>query len=248
MPPFDILLLPLVGGYLFLLVYPLARFAHQRLDRQRLLFHSIIIGILLVVGSYMARDFVESISPGLVKELQKLIPGRFRNRGFGTPFAAFNLGWMLGILFWIITLTISRFYPKLKGDSLSVYWAIRVTGDDFDKIFAEAFLEKHMLQITLRNNKVYVGYIQKLAPPTQANQLTILPVISGYRESETKKINFITEYLSVYQEYIGTGQITAIDDLEMQILVLRDEIITVNKFHTQIFDSFQGNTSTSEKE
>lgn len=239
MPPFDILLLPLIGGYLFLLIYPFARFAHQRLDRQRLLFHSIVLGLVLAIISFVLRDFLEARNPELIKGVQKVMPERFRNKGLGTPFVAFNLGWILGILFWTATFMAARFFPRLKGNSLSAYLAIKITGDDFDKMFAEAFIKKEMMQITLRNNKVYVGYIKKLAPPTQANQLTILPVISGYREAETKKINFITEYLSIYQKYIGTGQITAIDDMEMQILILRDEIITVNKFHTDVFDSFQ---------
>ena len=47
MVKFDLLLLPLIGGYIFLITSYFAKFYHQRLDRQRLIFNSVIASVLI---------------------------------------------------------------------------------------------------------------------------------------------------------------------------------------------------------
>ena len=54
MVKFDLLLLPLIGGYIFLITSYFTKFYHQRLDRQRLIFNSVIAGILIsIIGLYL---------------------------------------------------------------------------------------------------------------------------------------------------------------------------------------------------
>lgn len=47
MPKFDLLLLPLIGGYVFLITFTITKFYHQRIERQRLIFNSVIVGLFL---------------------------------------------------------------------------------------------------------------------------------------------------------------------------------------------------------
>ena len=54
MVKFDLLLLPLIGGYIFLITSYFTKFYHQRLDRQRLIFNSVIAGVLIsIIGLYL---------------------------------------------------------------------------------------------------------------------------------------------------------------------------------------------------
>lgn len=49
-----LLLLPLLGGYTFLSIFYYTKFQHSRIETQRLIFHSIIVGLLLIfVSSYL---------------------------------------------------------------------------------------------------------------------------------------------------------------------------------------------------
>ena len=46
--PFNLLLLPLVGGYYLLVTSRFTKYIHQRIDRQRLIFNSVLVGIALI--------------------------------------------------------------------------------------------------------------------------------------------------------------------------------------------------------
>ena len=50
--PFDVLLLPLLGGYIFISSWNCTRFDAKRYSGQRLLFHSAIAGVGLLGSSY----------------------------------------------------------------------------------------------------------------------------------------------------------------------------------------------------
>jgi hypothetical protein len=41
--PFNLLLLPLIGGYYLLVTSRFTKYIHQRIDRQRLIFNSVLV-------------------------------------------------------------------------------------------------------------------------------------------------------------------------------------------------------------
>jgi hypothetical protein len=63
-----------------------------------------------------------------------------------------------------------------------------------------AQLERKLVQIDLEDGKVYIGAI--IDAPTHAEiatgYLAILPLMSGYRESDTRELKIITEYTGPY--------------------------------------------------
>lgn len=64
--------------------------------------------------------------------------------------------------------------------------------------FAE--IDKTLVQLSLRDGKVYVGWIQHLPPhPGSPDSfLNILPVRSGFRDPRTRKVRFTTDYATYY--------------------------------------------------
>ena len=94
-----------------------------------------------------------------------------------------------------------------------------------------------MIQLTLKNDKSYVGWMKSLPIPTHSNYISILPVYSGYRTKDTKELVFTTQYLDVYASYIKDGDVLDIRDLTTQVIKI-DEIVTANKFDQDMYDRF----------
>lgn len=51
--PFNLLLFPIVGGYYIITRLERFKYINQRLDRQMILFNSIIVGVALLVTSFV---------------------------------------------------------------------------------------------------------------------------------------------------------------------------------------------------
>ncbi|MFC5694848.1 hypothetical protein ACFPU0_04655 [Pseudomonas sp. GCM10022186] len=62
----------------------------------------------------------------------------------------------------------------------------------------EAFATKSEVMISMDDRKVYVGYIQSVGKPTEVvgvdQEVEFLPSVSGYRDKDTLKVNYTTEY------------------------------------------------------
>lgn len=61
--PWNLLILPLVAGYYLLTRFYPFKYKQQRLDRQRLIFESILLAVCVSVITYFIRLFVEFITP-----------------------------------------------------------------------------------------------------------------------------------------------------------------------------------------
>ncbi len=51
------------------------------------------------------------------------------------------------------------------------------------------------MQLTLKNNKVYIGFTDIILVAKETNYLKITPVLSGYRDFESKLLKITTNYL-----------------------------------------------------
>lgn len=68
---------------------------------------------------------------------------------------------------------------------------------DFEKLIWRALRNNSVLQVTMSNNKVYVGYvIRTIDPEAERTELRLLPILSGYRD-ETSTVIFKNMYKSV---------------------------------------------------
>lgn len=139
--PYNLWILPLVSGYFFITNYDYYKYEYQRLNSKRLIFHSIITGILLFLFVY-----------------------------------------------------------------------------------------------TLKNNKVYVGFTEEIPPPHETNYLKIIPIVSGYRDSETKQITFTTEYYNAL-DYYGKNP-EKYNNFDMDIIIKQNEILTAGIFDSDIYEQF----------
>ncbi len=51
-------------------------------------------------------------------------------------------------------------------------------------------------------------------------------------------MKFTTHYLSVYSEYVKEGRIKNIEELDVDLIITLDNLITVSYFDVEIYDRF----------
>lgn len=111
--PFNLLLFPILGGYYVIVRSEFFRYEQQRVDRQKLVFNSILAGIVLLCISWLLTALVTYCFPDKVDWMRDHYP--LKQSYFGTAFCSFLLGVFLTE---IRTSSIAARYLFLKVISL----------------------------------------------------------------------------------------------------------------------------------
>ncbi len=101
-----------------------------------------------------------------------------------------HLGTLIYGLLIVIILT-SLFNLILKytiGYSKIISKALDKHGDELEQLFRDSVVNAQPVQLTLKNDKVYLGIVDKIPEPKKTNYVSLIPLFSGYREKDTKKM------------------------------------------------------------
>lgn len=112
------------------------------------------------------------------------------------------------------------------------YKTISRQGNELEQFLLEAFILSKFVQLTLKNNKVYVGFVVELRGPKENNYVKILPVISGYRDSLNKILRFTTPYFEAIK-FFNKDKNSDAGDLRM--IIKQNEILTASFFDPKIY-------------
>jgi hypothetical protein len=226
--PWNFLILPLIAGYYLLTRSYYFKFKQQRLDTQRLIFETILLGVGVTIITYFIRAIVGFILPSWVEALYKFIPIHIPHIGT----AIFTL--LFSIAF---TEVMNIIIHQRKGEEKFVQKAIESIGNEFELMLESSFTEGVLLQFTLDNNKFYIAWVKELPIPSISNYIRIIPAISGYR-NEKLELVFTSQYLSVYAEYIREGKITGIEQLKIDIILNLKNVVSVGYFDKEMYNRF----------
>ncbi|SEG47160.1 hypothetical protein SAMN05421877_108114 [Sphingobacterium lactis] len=222
---FSILILPLASGYFILTRSYYFKYQQQRLDRQSLLFETVIFAVLILTVGFLLKTFVYDyvIDPFLKSYINQLNP--FRSTAYsGTVFFCF----MLSIL---CTYASNLFTNKEE----QVYWAIKRIGNEFELLVSRSVKERKLILISLKSDKFYIGWVKEFPIPSVSNYLRIIPAISGIRNDD-KQLEFKEHYLHTYAKFILDAKIKAISDLETDVVINIPEVLTISFYDQTIYD------------
>lgn len=80
--PYNVLLIPLLGGYYFLSNFLFFKYKYQRISSQRLLLNSALAGLLIGVISILLRTISEQLFPTCFEQIASFFNGlRIVTRG-----------------------------------------------------------------------------------------------------------------------------------------------------------------------
>ena len=223
--PWNLLLLPLVAGYYIFTKSYFFKFKQQRLDQQRLVFESIILAVAASLITYSVRLVYESVaSPEFQNIVYNAIPIK-------SPYTGTSLSILL------LSITFTEISNLFLDEKKRIIKAIKAIGNEFELQLESSFTDNKLLLFTLNNGKIYIAWVKELPIPSVSKYVRIIPIISGYRDDQ-KNVVFTTHYLSVYGEYIKEGKVKSIAELNTDVILNSDDIITVSFFDSEMYKVF----------
>lgn len=145
---------------------------------------------------------------------------------------------MTFILTLILVPIINKFldYKKYFGKRTPVEKAVDDFGDEIEKLFKKAAKDELLIQVVLKSNTIYVGFVDYIPPPKESNYLKIIPLISGYVNNMNKKIVFNMEYYDAILLYQSNEE--KYKNFEMDITIKQDEILMANVFDYDVYEAY----------
>lgn len=223
--PFNLLLLPLLGGFIFISLCNRWKYATLRLDGYRLLIHASIAGVFLFAAAELLIFLLSSSLSSIDTLWHRIVP----IKGSGTASLAFLLGltcwWPFNFIF----------NPVRENER-----AAHDNGDPLELLLRKALRDTKPILLTVKNGKIYVGFVtHNSSPSVQVESVKILPLASGYRNTENKRLLFTTDYYPIYDKLLEHHESVAhmnTDDFE--IVIPYREIESANLFDAQIYKTF----------
>jgi hypothetical protein len=196
--PYNIplLLLPLLGGFVFIRNWYRTRWHTKRAEKDRLLFHASLAGLAcLALATVIASipPFIPCVSKwiclptwwGWLK-----IPGDYA----GTA----TLSFLIGAILWKPWNYVQDKRCKGKSDEIEAARIIRDYGGPLEQTLYRSIEQEKLVMLTLTNGKVYIGGIAETFIPDD-KIVFIYPTRSGYRDSSTQRLELTTPYDLVYK-------------------------------------------------
>lgn len=222
--PWNLLLVPLVAGYFFLTRSYYYRFRYRLLERQRLLFESIITATVFLVAAYTLVFGLKLLFHPYdwYLGLRSYFPFPYT----GTALLSFGLA------------IFATYVPNILwlSKDKAMREAINLHGNAMEKLVLSAIEYPQLVCFTLDNGKVYVGYPRYLSDLIQTGMLRIYPILSGFRDSQ-HRIVFTTNYESAYDQ-IDELDIEQ-DTVDFEQLIAVDRIISAKRFSLHIYEQFR---------
>lgn len=221
--PFNVLLLPLLGGYLFLTRWNRTRFSTKRYSGERLIFHSAVAGVALLCISFILVQTLIGLVPRAYAGWSEIVPFNYT----GTSFGAFLLGC---VAWWPLN---KWWYPEEEERRR----VIREWGNHLEELFEEAIQGTRQVALSMKSGKVYVGFpTDNIDPAYDRKYVYLLPVSSGYRDPETQTMVLTTGYEEVYLQ-LADGDID-FDPESFKIVLPVSEINSANWFDPRAYRLF----------
>lgn len=184
--PFNLLLIPLLGGFIFVRYWNRTRYHAIRAEKERLLFLASIAGFIALIFAFLISSIAGAFFPCSPEHL--CIPVWWR---IHVPFE------YSGIAFSAFCISALLWFP------LNLIWdrggeVNRVIQEDADplEILLKRAQDRNMtVSLTMKNGKVYVGFVtHTFNPASPTRSISIYPTKSGYRDETTKEVVFTINY------------------------------------------------------
>lgn len=227
--PFNVLLLPLLGGYIFVSNFNLTRYKMRRQSGRKVLFDSALVGVFLLGIGVLSATGIDYVFPSIKSYWKTFAPFDYSGAS-AIALAAGFLGYQLGNQIW------SREYAVRKG--------VDDEDDYFEELIIRSLENAEQVSVTLNSGKVYVGIITCGGQHAYDRQfLRLWPMASGYRDPETKEMVLTTYYAPVYKRLYLDEQGAPIAPEDFEVVIPSDSIEIASIFDPTAYALFEAEDS-----
>ncbi|MCG9723122.1 hypothetical protein [Shewanella sp. Isolate7] len=235
-----LIIIPVLAGYIFSSVWNGSKYNAARENGQRLYFRAVFYGLFCLISGFLccviSIDYIEDI---------KLLNGVFQAT-FGEKVTSFQLE-LVVLACWTLAIGcvvgfllngvgyLADFVPfqfvKMILLSRSFLLKRAMNGDELERLIAYSTDYAIPIAFELSTGKVYVGFVVNAPDPTSQShgrEISILPFVSGYRETEKPfSYTFTHSYGKMYELLM---KIDEEDDSEHELYgVCSDDFVKVLK-------------------
>ena len=195
-----LLLIPALGGYLFVARFNATRDRLRREGGYHVVFRSAVAGILLFGASQFLLLLLDHFLPpnSLLRNAGHLWQAAFPVDYSAAAALSVAVGWLSP---WLL----NQFTDRLKARRLTAQEA----GDHIGLIVDEAFGTGQLIEVWLESGKSYVGapVARTFLAREDEGDILIVPVLSGYRDTATRELKITADYASVLRERLDQSDL-----------------------------------------
>lgn len=228
----DTLLIPILGGFLFIKYCRLTKYRAVRDNGYIILFKSAICGFFFYGVSFIfwrAAILDNTVNPEIQSWLAWL--HNFLVNPEVVP-ALFSLG-LIGISLLALNFVIDDDMMKRK--------VIEDDDDSIEVTIQEAFDRERFLQITLTTRKVYIGKMTDtyFRVNDEIRSIQLSPIASGYRDETTHKVILTTYYGQIYEQILENPESFDVKISDFSVSIRFNQIVSVGPFDPETYSRFQ---------
>jgi hypothetical protein len=227
--PFNLLLLPLLGGFIFFSHWNQTSYFAKRHDSERLLLYSSLYGVL-----FLAISFVLSVVIFHIPFLMDLP----RWWAYNTPPIQFS-----GISSFALFLGVAGQAFLNKIPPFSGLWknagekAIEEFGSELEKLLYRSLVEEKRVMVTLKGGKVYIGRVTVSVTPQEDRDLFLLPSKSGHRD-EKHRLMLTTDYDRTYAMIVENEKDYLDIIADFGVVIPIPEILTASLYRADVHTKY----------
>jgi hypothetical protein len=223
--PFNLLLLPLLGGFILISQCNRWKYNSLRLDGYRLLIHASIAGVFLYGLATVLVYLLGKPLSGIDVLWHQIVPLKDSGKS--------ALALLLGFVGWGFLNLIFKAEPENDR-------AAQAKGDPLELLLRKALREIRPILLTVKNGKIYLGLVtHNSSTAVQVESVKILPFRSGYRDPATRRLVFTTDYTTIYEKILEKDDLVAhVNTDDFEIVIPYREIESANLFDPEIYKTF----------
>ena len=220
---FSLPLVAVLAGYVFLTRFNGTRYRAARSSGYHVFFQSAFWGILLFALSYAGLFLLYEITPRKALLWADLLP---------------DVVWDAVVASVILGILLPYALRPFSNENEAAMQAAKDSGDAIELLVAESFDNQRTVEITMRTGKSYVGLATEMPIALEgAADVSLVPMVSGYRNRETQELQLTQHYAPVLVEAMA-GQ-SDVNFEDFRVVISFQEIVSARLFERAVWERFQ---------
>jgi len=226
------ILIPVLGGFVFVKYSYLTSFRSVRDNGYVILFKSAVVGLSFYGFSYLLwRSAIldEHANPKIPEWIEYL-------HGFFAYPELLPAVMSIGFIGFVL---VAGNYILDKDEMKKR--VIRQDDDAFEMTLLQSYEKNSDVLITLDNRKVYVGKVTDtyFRINDEIRSVMLNPLTSGYRDSNNFEIHFTTYYGIIYKQIIENPENYSVRVSDFSVAIRYDKIVSVSPFDPKTYTKFK---------
>jgi hypothetical protein len=217
------ILLTLASGYTSLKLSHITKYRIIKYSGQELFFSSAVVGMAIFLLGYVTCKLITKICTPLFI-------------WYSSFYADTSI--MYAVSGWIISFPlIFLFVNNIFKNDYSITKYIEEQNDGLERILKISELYAKPILVTLSSGKIYIGLVsQSFFSPIENKSFTILPLFSGYRDSQTQELQIMNKYIDYITQFTDIEDENEINNFIIALPI--DAIVSASIFNFDVYKEF----------